>query len=150
MTITNKITEKGYDDWIEDFVRKVIKNANINPRTIEIEGIGGPDEKVFIKVDGVDYVIRTWNFHPMGCDSHGIPCSELVEYSLFLGSLELDKGAIYTQWKNCEISKCCGTCKYHKYDYKIQGWICNNPGSEHEADWMDYSDSCAEYEENGE
>lgn len=45
------------------------------------------------------------------------------------------------------MSECCGTCKYYKYDYKSQGWVCNNPDSEYDADLTDYGDSCAEYED---
>ncbi len=45
------------------------------------------------------------------------------------------------------MGKCCGTCKYHEYDYKSLDWVCCNPDSEYEAEWTDYGDRCAEYEE---
>lgn len=35
--------------------------------------------------------------------------------------------------------KCCGTCKYHKYENISQGWICHNADSEQLANRMDYS-----------
>ncbi len=105
MAIINKVTEKSYVKWIEEFVCKVIEHANINFDKVEIEYIEF-DKRIFIKVDGVDYTIRTWNFHPIGTDFQGIPCCELVEYSLFSESLgfasakEVDKGEIEIQWEN--------------------------------------------------
>lgn len=108
MEIINKVTEDSYVKWIEEFVCQVLEKANVDFDIVEIEDIEF-DKRIFIKVDDVDYIIRTWNFHPIGCDFRGIPCCELVEYSLFFESLEfasgkeVDKGEIEIQWKN-EIS----------------------------------------------
>ena len=105
MAIINKVTEKSYVKWIEEFVCKVIENANIDFDKVEIEDIEF-DKRIFIKIDGADYIIRTWNFYPVGTDFQGIPCCELVEYSLFserlefVSAKEVDKGEIEIQWEN--------------------------------------------------
>lgn len=105
MEIINKVTEDSYVKWIKEFVCKVLEKANIDFDTVEIEDVEF-DKRIFIKVNGVDYIIRTWNFHPIGCDFCGIPCCELVEYSLFFESLEVtsgkevNKGEIEIQWEN--------------------------------------------------
>lgn len=105
MMIINKITEESYVKWIEEFVCKVLENANIEFYIAEIEDIE-TNKRIFIKVDDKDYIIRTWNFHPVGTDFQGITCCELVEYSLFFESLdfvsgkEVDKGKIEIQWEN--------------------------------------------------
>lgn len=105
MAIINKVTESSYVKWVEEFVCKVLENANINFDTVEIEDVE-IDKRIFIKVDGEDYIIRTWNFHPIGTDFQGIPCCELVDYSLFSESLdfvfgkEVTKGKIEIQWEN--------------------------------------------------
>lgn len=45
--------------------------------------------------------------------------------------------------------KCCGTCKYNRYDDIGDGWVCVNDQSEYYADWIGYSDSCEEWEGRG-
>lgn len=42
--------------------------------------------------------------------------------------------------------KCCGTCKYHRYDDIGDDWVCVNDQSEYYADWIEYDDSCDEWE----
>lgn len=108
MEIINKVTENSYVKWIEEFVCQVLEKANVDFDIVEIKDVEF-DKRIFIKIDGEDYTIRTWDFHPIGCDFYGIPCCELVEYSLFYKSLEfasekeVDKGEIEIQWEN-EIS----------------------------------------------
>lgn len=107
MSVINKVTDDNYVKWVEEFVCKVLKNANIEFNTVEIEDVE-PDKRIFIKVDGIDYIVRTWNFHLVGTDMQGIPCCELVDYSLFITSEntefrsgeELDEGKIEIQWEN--------------------------------------------------
>nr|DAJ60439.1 MAG TPA: hypothetical protein [Caudoviricetes sp.] len=99
MSVINRTTEQSYAKWIEEFVCKVLENANIKFDTVEIEDIE-IDKRIFIKVDGVEYIIRTWNFHPAGTDLQGIPCCELVDYSLFKSGEEIAKGKIEIQWEN--------------------------------------------------
>ena len=47
--------------------------------------------------------------------------------------------------------KCCGNCKHHERDRKIdeypQQWMCCNPDSDMNALWTDYGDTCADWEE---
>lgn len=99
MSVINRITEQSYVRWIEEFVCKVLENANIKFDTVEIEDIE-IDKRIFIKVDGVEYIIRTWNFHPVETDLQGIPCCELVDYSLFKSGEEIAKGKIEIQREN--------------------------------------------------
>ena len=42
--------------------------------------------------------------------------------------------------------KCCGTCKYNRYDDIGDGCVCVNDRSEYYADWIEYDDSCDEWE----
>ena len=43
--------------------------------------------------------------------------------------------------------KCCGTCKYYKYENISQGWICHNADSEQLVNRLDYSNCCEEWTE---
>lgn len=45
------------------------------------------------------------------------------------------------------MMECCGTCEYHKHDYKLGEWVCTNKESEYYAYYIEYSDKCEEYEE---
>lgn len=89
----------SYVRWIEEFVCKVLENANIKFDTVEIEDIE-IDKRIFIKVNDIEYTIRTWIFHPVGTDLQGIPCCELVDYSLFKSGEEIAEGKIEIQWEN--------------------------------------------------
>ena len=82
MKIINKVTDDGYIQWIENFVREVISKANLKCQEIVIEDIEW-SKRVFLKVDGEEYDIRTWNFHPIKQDSDGKTCAELVRYTIF-------------------------------------------------------------------
>lgn len=77
-----KVTEEGYIQWIENFVGKVIKKAKLQCQEVVIEDIEW-SKRVFLKVDGEDYDIRTWSFHPIKQDSAGKTCAESVRYTLF-------------------------------------------------------------------
>lgn len=54
---------------------------------------------------------------------------------------------IYEWWKKTMDKKCCGNCKYHKYENISQGYVCVNDTSEFVADWTEYNDYCDEWEE---
>ena len=83
MNITNKITDKNYTQWIEDFVKNVIVNdAHIKCEEIVIDSIE-PNKRIFIFVDGEEYTIRTWNYQPTCVDSNGFTCEEMVIYTLY-------------------------------------------------------------------
>ena len=99
MSVINRITKQSYVKWIEEFVCKVLENANVEFNTVEIEEVE-INKRIFIKVDGLEYIIRTWNFHPVGADLQGILCCELVDYSLFKSGEEIAEGKIEIQWEN--------------------------------------------------
>lgn len=108
MKIINKVTEEGYIQWIEDFVSRVIKKAKLKCQEVVIEDIEW-SKRVFLKIDGEDYDIRTWNFHPIKQDSNGKTCAEIVRYTLFKmiwngdgtgHGEEVSEGHLEIEWKN--------------------------------------------------
>lgn len=107
MKITNKVTDRNYSQWIEIFVEKVIKRADIPCTEITIEDIE-PRKRIFLTVDGEAYSIRTWNFRPVKKDDDGKTCAEMVEYTLYemvrdnAGShgANVSDGTIRIDWKN--------------------------------------------------
>lgn len=67
------------------------------------------EQASFLKIDGEDYDIRTWNFYPIKQDSNGKTCAELVRYTLFKmiwdekgggHGEEVDCGELKIEWKN--------------------------------------------------
>ena len=81
--IVNKVKDKNYTQWIEDFVKSVVVyNAHIRYREIIIEDIE-PDKRIFLLVNGEEYTIRTWDYQPINVDSNGRVCEEMVIYTLF-------------------------------------------------------------------
>ena len=44
------------------------------------------------------------------------------------------------------MDKCCGTCKWHKFENISDGFVCVNSDSDYCADWTEYGDSCEEWE----
>lgn len=107
MGIINKVTDKGYIQWIESFVERVLKLAKLSYEEAVIEDIE-PNERIFLSVDGIEYTLRTWGFHPVEKDKSGNPCAEMVEYTLYemvadaKGShgKEVDNNMIKIEWKN--------------------------------------------------
>lgn len=105
--VINKVTDLGYIQWIEKFVRDVIKQANINCKEIIIEDIEN-SKRVFLTIDGKEYDVRTWNFDIVDTDSNGIPCAEIVDYTLYEMVVDvggshgqiIDCGKIRIEWKN--------------------------------------------------
>lgn len=45
--------------------------------------------------------------------------------------------------------KCCGECKYNKYDRTDQDYYCGNDHSDNYGCNTAYSDCCEDYEEKG-
>ena len=107
MNLINNVTEESYTQWIEKFVTDVLNKGNVECKEVIIEDIEF-SKRVFLVVDGEEYDIRTWNFHPVKKDENGQTCAEMVEYTLFkmvadkLGSHgeEVDKGYLMIEWKN--------------------------------------------------
>lgn len=42
---------------------------------------------------------------------------------------------------------CCGTCKWHRKESDVAGWICTNPYSQFDSEWTEYGFCCEEYED---
>lgn len=107
MKIINKVTDSSYIQWVEKFVQDVLDRAQISCNEVVIEDIE-PSRNIFLTVDGEEYDIRTWEFQVVEKDTNGIPCAEMVRYSLFemvkneQGSHgeEADYGTIKIEWKN--------------------------------------------------
>lgn len=107
MAIINKVTDKGYIQWIEEFVKRVLQIAKLPYEETVIEDIE-PSERIFVTIDGTKYDIRTWGFHPVEKDENGNLCAEMVEYTLYemvadengLHGKEVDFGMIKITWKN--------------------------------------------------
>ena len=108
MKIINRVTDKNYTQWIEDFVKNVIiYDAHISCNEIIIDDIE-PNKRIFLLVDGQEYNIRTWNYHPIDTDNNGMVCKEMVVYTLFKiipckgGSCgeEVIEGHIKIEWDN--------------------------------------------------
>lgn len=108
MKIINKVTEEGYIQWIENFVSRAIKKAKLKCQEVVIEDIEW-SKRVILKIDGEDYDIRTWNFHPIKQDFNGKTCAELVRYTIFKTiwdgdgtghGEEVSEGHLEIEWKN--------------------------------------------------
>jgi hypothetical protein len=107
MKIINKVTETSYIQWIEGFVKTVLEKAEIQCNEVAIEDIEF-SKRIFLIIDGEEYSIRTWSFHPIGTDANGETCAENVDYTLYemvndeAGSHgeNISDGSIKIEWKN--------------------------------------------------
>lgn len=107
MEIINKVTDKAYIQWIEDFVGRVLKLAKLSYKEAVIEDVEH-FKRIYLTIDGKEYIIRTWGFHPVERDENGNTCAEMVEYTLYEmvpdkdGShgKEVDNNMIRITWKN--------------------------------------------------
>lgn len=105
--ITNKVTEPGYIQWIEKFVRDVLDLADLCGENVVIEDIEY-NRRISLTIDGEEYSIRTWNFYPEDTDKNGKTCAEKVQYTLFqmvedeqgAHGEEVDFGMIRIEWEN--------------------------------------------------
>lgn len=82
MKIINKVTDKAYVQWIEQFVISVINQSHIGCREVIIRDIEF-SINIWLNVDGEEYHIRTWDFHPVKKDGLYHTCAEMVDYTLF-------------------------------------------------------------------
>ena len=107
MKIINKVTNENYNQWIEKFVADVLKSAKVSCEEVIIEDIE-PSKRIELSIEGKEYSLRTWSFHPVDKDSDGNSCAEMVQYTLYEmvednnGSHgnEVDFGLIRIEWKN--------------------------------------------------
>ena len=105
--IINKVEDEDYVQWIKKFVTEVLEYASVKYKEVIIDNIE-PNRRIFLLIDGNEYTIRTWDYHPVGYDDNGEVCSEEVEYTLFKtiegehsahGEI-VDDGYIRIDWKN--------------------------------------------------
>ena len=107
MAIINKVTDRAYIQWIENYVDRVLKLAKLSYEEAVIEDVE-PSKRIFLMIDGKEYIIRTWNFHSVEKDENGHTCAEMVEYTLYAivpdedcaHGVEEDFGMIKIEWKN--------------------------------------------------
>ena len=107
MKIINKVTDESYIQWIGNFVEKVIKRANIQCQEITVEDVEH-SKRIFLTIDGEEYIIRTWNVRPVKKDADGKTCAEMVGYALYkmvmdsTGSHgeEVNEGRTKIEWEN--------------------------------------------------
>ena len=107
MKIINKVTYESYVQWIEQFVEEVLRRAKLNYEEVVIEDIEH-SRRISLIIDGKEYSLRTWSFHPVEEDSNGDTCAEMVQYTLYEmipdkdGSHgeEVDFSLIRIEWKN--------------------------------------------------
>ncbi len=107
LEITNNVTDKGYIQWLEEFVKAVITKAKLKCSEIIIDDIEW-NRNIFLNIDGHEYDIRTWSFIPSEEDEKGHTCAESVSYTLFktvkdaTGSHgeEVSDGILNITWKN--------------------------------------------------
>lgn len=83
MKIIDTVKMPGYTQWIEGFVKRVLKNARIVATEAIITHM--KNECINLTVDNEGFTIRTASFFPVGRDQDGITCSEDVEYILYSG-----------------------------------------------------------------
>lgn len=104
MKITSKIENSNYTQWITGFVESVINQADLKCNEIVIDEVD--DDRMWLTIDGLEYIIRTWNFEPVTYDSQGRPCAESVDYTLFKyvsDMEEVGRGVEIIRWDNDEV-----------------------------------------------
>ena len=107
MRIINKVTDEGYIQWIENFVRQVLQKAKMSYEEVVIEDIEY-SKRIYLAIDGKEYSLRTWNFHSVEKNANGNTNAEMVEYTLYemvsdkdgAHGKEVDFGMIKIEWKN--------------------------------------------------
>lgn len=111
MTIINKVDNDtlqafGCEQWIEQFVENVINQARLNCNEVTIIDIDG--KTIHLSIDGKEYNLRTWNFHPVKRDQYNKVCAEMVDYTLYEmikdetggHGIEVCNGMVRINWKN--------------------------------------------------
>ncbi len=108
MKIINKVNDAGYIQWIEQFVNQIIQRSKLSCEEVIIEDIEY-SKRIYLNIDGKEYVIRTWNFHPVEKDKENRTCAEKVDYTLFRmvnddngggHGEDICKGAFRIEWEN--------------------------------------------------
>ena len=97
----------GYEQWVEQFVKDVISQAKLECEEVTIEDVEH-SKRIYLSVDSKEYMIRTWNFHPVERDNNNDVCAEMVDYTLFEiiengnggHGNEISNGMLRIAWKN--------------------------------------------------
>ena len=82
MKITSNIENSNYTQWITGFVESVINQADLKCNEVVIDEVD--NDRIWLTIDGTEYIIRTWNFEPVTYDLQGRTCGERVDYTLLL------------------------------------------------------------------
>lgn len=107
MKLINNIKDENYTQWIEKFVEDIIFQADIEYDEVIINDVD--NERIYINVNGEDYIIRTWSYRTVELDYNNIPCAEMVKYTLFKIVInsdnsshgeEINNGYIKIRWVN--------------------------------------------------
>lgn len=104
MKITSNIENSNYTQWITGFVESVINQADLKCNEIVIDEVD--DDRMWLTIDGLEYIIRTWNFEPVTYDSQGRPCAERADFTLFKyvsNMEEVCRGAEIIRWDNDKV-----------------------------------------------
>lgn len=113
MTITNQVDNDtlqtfGYRQWIDQFVKTVINRSKLKCEEVIIDDIEF-SKRIFLSVDGKEFMIRTWDFKSVKQDNNGHTCAEIVRYTLFKMMIddensghgnEISEGEIRIDWNN--------------------------------------------------
>ena len=106
MKITSNIENSNYTQWITGFVESVINQADLKCDEVVIDEID--DDRMWLTIDGSEYIIRTWNFESVTYDLQGRPCGERVSYTLFIDVSDGNGG--------CHSEKVCNGVKIIMWD----------------------------------
>ena len=79
--VIDKVCHPHYSQWINLFTQKVLRRGKIEGNVVEIYDIQ-EYKRIFIKVDGKEYVIRTWDYVPTFVDERNLICGADVSYML--------------------------------------------------------------------
>lgn len=78
MKITNNLEKDGCEQWVQKLVCEVVNTAHFNCKEIIIEDFD--IDHISLIIDGIDYIIRTWDIH---VNEDKKPCITTVHYTLF-------------------------------------------------------------------
>lgn len=79
--VIDNVYHPHYSQWINIFTQKVLRRGKIEGDVVEIYDIQ-EYKRIFIKVDGKEYVIRTWDYSPTFVDERNLICGADVRYTL--------------------------------------------------------------------
>ena len=77
--VTDLVQNPDYTQWISRFVQKVLRKAKIEVDMVEIIDIW-EYKRIFLRVDGKEYLIRTWEYVPTYQDEDGLICGADVRF----------------------------------------------------------------------